>query len=191
MRWSCRFGFHMWTVWTEEPHSWGGDPYLRLTSRCIHCNQNRNYSKSHNSKMTRINLVPPEELMDQHLFAEFREIKMIPKALARSLKNHTVDEVLKKVPPKFCLGKGHVSFFYNKGTYLEFRYYSIRRELRRRGIKFNEKSEFDPDGVFRRVSTYLDLNNTYTPTDDDLALIRARIAEKIAMKPSWYRKTSY
>lgn len=35
--------------------------------------------------MTRINLVPPEELMDQHLFAEFREIKMVPKSLRRSL----------------------------------------------------------------------------------------------------------
>ena len=36
--------------------------------------------------MTRINLVPPEELMDQHLFAEFREIKMVPKSLRRSLR---------------------------------------------------------------------------------------------------------
>ena len=34
--------------------------------------------------MTRINLVPPEELMDQHLFAEFREIKMV--SLRRGLK---------------------------------------------------------------------------------------------------------
>lgn len=36
--------------------------------------------------MTRINLVPVEELMDQHLFAEFREIKMVPKSLRRSLR---------------------------------------------------------------------------------------------------------
>ena len=35
--------------------------------------------------MTRINLVPPEELTDQHLFAELREIKMVPRSLARSL----------------------------------------------------------------------------------------------------------
>lgn len=27
--------------------------------------------------MTHINLVPPDELMDQHLFAEFREIKIV------------------------------------------------------------------------------------------------------------------
>lgn len=35
--------------------------------------------------MTRINLVPPSELMDQHLFAEFREIKMVPRSLHRSI----------------------------------------------------------------------------------------------------------
>ncbi len=35
--------------------------------------------------MTRINLVPSQELMDQHLFAEFREIKMVPKSLRRSI----------------------------------------------------------------------------------------------------------
>ena len=35
--------------------------------------------------MTRINMVNVKELTDQHLFAEFREIKMVPKALARSL----------------------------------------------------------------------------------------------------------
>ena len=36
--------------------------------------------------MTRINLIHPSELTDQHLFAEFREIKMIPKSLRRSLR---------------------------------------------------------------------------------------------------------
>lgn len=34
-----------------------------------------------------------------------------------------------------------------------------------------------PDGYF----------NDWTPTDEDLALIRGRIAEKIALKPHWYR----
>lgn len=37
--------------------------------------------------MTRVNLVPVTELADQHLFAEFRELKMVPKSLARSLRS--------------------------------------------------------------------------------------------------------
>ena len=37
--------------------------------------------------MTRINIVPVEELMDQHLIAEYRESTMVPAALNRTLKS--------------------------------------------------------------------------------------------------------
>lgn len=66
--------------------------------------------------MTRINLVPPSELTDQHLFAEFREIKMVPKALARSLKGRRPRGVLEAIPKEFTLNTGHVMFFYDKGA---------------------------------------------------------------------------
>jgi len=33
--------------------------------------------------MTRINLVPPEELCDQHLLAELRELPRIPNAVLK------------------------------------------------------------------------------------------------------------
>ena len=35
--------------------------------------------------MTRINLVPPSELTDQHLIAEYREIFMVAGSLRRTL----------------------------------------------------------------------------------------------------------
>ena len=35
--------------------------------------------------MTRINLVPPSELADQHLVAEYREIFMVGSSLQRSI----------------------------------------------------------------------------------------------------------
>lgn len=143
--------------------------------------------------MTRINLVPPDELMDQHLFAEFREIKMVPKSLNRSLvalgKRHILStdirrELLRKVPSAFTLNTGHVSFFYDKGLYLRQRYAALREELRRRGINFNEGSELDPDGVY---GAHPYLCNAYEPTPEALAIIRERIAEKIALRPHWYR----
>lgn len=154
--------------------------------------------------MTRINLVPPEELNDQHLFAEFREIKMVPKSLLRSLqaeirKAHARDKytqaeaeetalrwVLHRIPREYVLGAGHVSFFYDKGGYLRKRYEIIRAELRYRGVAFNEASELDPDCVF-----YVNerLRKDYTPTSAALELIRERIASRVAMKPSWYRNT--
>ena len=137
--------------------------------------------------MTRVNLVPPSELADQHLFAEFRELKMIPKSLARSLRARGGAGVLKMIPPTFRLGQGHVSFFYNKGAYLRERYWDIREELVKRRVNFDVTSAFDPDKTFE---TYSVLNGHYTPTPEALKLIRARIAEKIAMKPDWYRQTN-
>ena len=134
--------------------------------------------------MTRINLVPPQELMDQHLFAEFREIKMIPKSLNRSLIARGIGGVLEMVPKAFTLNKGHVSFFYDKGKYLEERYQALRYELGLRNINFDRDSPLDPDCVyFSNRSLY----GNYTPTPEALAIIRQRIAEKIAMKPNWYR----
>lgn len=133
--------------------------------------------------MTRINLVPPEELMDQHLFAEFREIKMVPKSLRRSIAARGVQGVLQHIPRAFTLNTGHVSFFYDKGDYLIERYELLKKELERRGINFNRGSELDPDGIMLAPPWC----GHYTATKEALCIIRTRIAEKISMKPEWYR----
>jgi deoxyribonuclease (pyrimidine dimer) len=121
--------------------------------------------------------------MDQHLFAEFREIKMVPKSLARSITARGVEGVLKRIPPAFTLNTGHVSFFYDKGAYLRERYALLRAELERRGINFNRESELDPDGTMLATPWC----GHYTATPEALRIIRERIAEKIALKPHWYR----
>lgn len=136
--------------------------------------------------MTRLNLVPPSELMDQHLFAEFREIKMVPKSLARSLKARGLQGVVKMVPAEYTLNKGHVSFFYDKGQYLFERFEALRRELRERAYNFDQHTELDSSDVYWQNPSLL---GTYTPTPAALALVRARIAERIALKPEWYRYT--
>jgi deoxyribonuclease (pyrimidine dimer) len=147
--------------------------------------------------MTRINLVPPQELMDQHLMAEWREIKMVPKALARSIRANGLDGMLQLIPPEFKLGAGHVTFFYDKGYYLKLRYNELTQELLRRGFKIDERAPLDPDGVYSvpmhincrplqeawRARLYRD----YRPTQAALALIRERIRQRIAEKPGFYR----
>ena len=76
--------------------------------------------------MTRINIVPVQELFDQHLMAEYREITMVPAALNRTLNSKRgLDK--KKIPKKYTLNKGHVYFFYNKGLYLHKRYMAFFR----------------------------------------------------------------
>ena len=74
--------------------------------------------------MTRINIINPLELYDQHLIAEYREILMIASSLKRTLASKSGYKE-SKVPKRYTLNKGHVYFFYNKGLYLHKRYDSI------------------------------------------------------------------
>ena len=68
--------------------------------------------------MTRINIVPTEELSDQHLVAEYREIFMVGSSLQRSLKSPNWPKKKISLPETFTLNAGHVSFFYNKGSFV-------------------------------------------------------------------------
>lgn len=118
--------------------------------------------------MTRINVgIPPRELSNKHLIAEHRELKRIPNVVSRGRYN------LKSVPREFSLGKGHVSFFYDKLGYLKERYIDLYEECIARG--FNVQSYLKSwDGVPQ------ELMNGYTPTEKDIQIIRERIADRLA-----------
>lgn len=131
--------------------------------------------------MTRINIIPVEELMDQHLVAEYRELPMVGSALQRSMKSKNWNP--RSIPSKFVLNAGHVKFFYDKGSYLSNRYQELIAEMKRRGMNP------DPDRVFKRGQWPNELFNDWTPTAEDQAITRERIALRISEKPGWYRKT--
>ena len=81
--------------------------------------------------MTRVNLVDPRQLADQHLIAEYREIFMIGSALQRSLGSKvSVTDILKN----FTSNTGHIKFFYDKGEYLSKLYDCLIEEMKRRGM---------------------------------------------------------
>ena len=133
--------------------------------------------------MTRINIIPVEELWDQHLIAEYREITMIPAALNRTL-NSKVGFNKLKIKKRYTLNKGHVYFFYDKGKYLNIRYKKIIKEMEYRGFKPNLNRKF-PKDIFIKNNLYKDWN----PSIEDFKIIRERIKLKIKEKPNWYRKT--
>lgn len=156
--------------------------------------------------MTRLNLVPPSELTDQHLFAEFREIKMVPKSLQRSLQaahkrahkgktypiapakpyaQNVLYDVWSSIPQAYTLNTGHFSFFYDKGLYLQKRFWALQVELNKRKVNYNKDSIIDENGIFSSLPT--SFFKDYVPTEEALAIVRQRIAEKLAMKPDWYR----
>lgn len=97
--------------------------------------------------MTRINCIPVEKLLDQHLFAEYREITRISK-LAKKLYG-------KNAVPSYRMSTGHVKFFYNKGLFLLKRTQELYNELIKRNYNVQYKEyQTHPDG----------LNNDWTPT---------------------------
>ena len=134
--------------------------------------------------MTRINIVPTKELADQHLVAEYRELFMVGSALARTLKSPNKDKSLSSIPEKFTLNTGHVKFFYNKGKYLHKRYDELVEEMKRRGMNP------DPERVFKRDQWPDELYQDWEPDDQELAIVRQRIQERIDAKPDWYRWTN-
>ena len=131
--------------------------------------------------MTRINLVPPEELSDQHLVAEYREIFMIGSSLQRSLRSPNWEKTKKSIPKQFTLNKGHVKFFYDKGKYLSERYDELIKEMKKRQMSPN------PLRTFKKEQWPDDLFNTWRPNDYDLKVVRKRIEMKIKLKPDWYK----
>ena len=118
--------------------------------------------------MTRINAgISPRQLTNKHLIAEHRELKRIPNVVAKGRCN------LKNIPSKFTLGKGHVSFFYDKLGYLKDRYRDLYNECIARG--FNVQNY---EASWNDVPQ--ELMNGYTPTEDDVRIITERIAERLA-----------
>ncbi|RMX09236.1 deoxyribonuclease [Allofranklinella schreckenbergeri] len=119
--------------------------------------------------MTRINLVPPAELCDQHLLAEHRELTRIPNAVAKGRFS------LAGQPADYKLGEGHVRFFFDKLAFLHKRYEALHQECLRRGFNV---SDIWPDNLPTTPSLWQD----YEPTAQALALSRARIAERMPAK---------
>lgn len=129
--------------------------------------------------MTRINIVPVEELCDQHLLAEHRELVRIPNCLVSGkLKFEYMDR-----PEDYCLGEGHVKFFTNKLRYLFNRYQQLNDECIKRG--FNVTYMW-PQHFFNK--TTLRYWDDYRPTKWALRLNRDRIAERM---PARARHTEY
>lgn len=134
------------------------------------------------NKMTRINAdYELKKLMDQHLMAEYRELPMVIAALKRSLRTQPVNTVLKKIPNSFTLNSGHVTFFYNKLTFLSRRYDRLIIELKERGYKLDSERKLDFTGI---PEVFF---KDWQAREKDNLVVEARINEKIQMKPQWYK----
>lgn len=131
--------------------------------------------------MTRVNLVYVEDLADQHLFAEWRELKMIPAKVRKNLANSVP---LTNIPAKYTLSTGHVKFFYDKMDWLYLRHQSLTRELKKR--EFNI-SEFNAYEAFLHEMPDELITSVWAPTIDEVKINVERISERLHQRPEWYR----
>lgn len=120
--------------------------------------------------MTRINLIPPEELHYKHLVAEYREITRVP-TLARNAQRrlHKLN-----IPNQYVLGQGHVTFFMIKLGFIADRYEQLCNEMRRRGYVCNQIPRSD---LLKDIDSRL--LGAYNPTPDAVKISRDRIIERM------------
>ncbi len=122
--------------------------------------------------MVRINIISPGCLADQHLIAEYNEILML-------IGYVSIYPIIRDVPSRYCLGKGHMIFFKDKLAYIRKRHELLKQEMRKRGFKPNRS--VDLKGFSRK------LINDWKPEKGDAAIIKKRLIEKISLKPGFYR----
>lgn len=132
--------------------------------------------------MTRVNAnLHPKSLLDQHLFAEYREIPMVFSSLRRSMNAKSMNALLRSIPSEFCLAGGHVTHFYDKLKFLERRRNRLLDELKIRGYNINHVPTPDLKEFPNELANDWDMNAKAEIT------IRARILERYDMQPDWYR----
>lgn len=124
--------------------------------------------RGHNDfTMTRINTIDPRVLLDQHLFAEYREL---PRAV------HTAKPYRKDIPPSYRMGKGHVLFFADKTEWLVNRHRALVEELVLRGYKLSNVAP-----LVAKEST------AWCPSATDHTTNLARLQDRLDARPGWYR----
>lgn len=132
---------------------------------------NKGFRRTKLPAMTRINVIDPKKLCDQHLLAEHRELTRIPNDIVKRqgdvpLSNST----------RYLLGTGHVTFFRDKLLFLKKRYDELHRECLRRGFNINYR--WPEEAVHFR-----ELWNDYQVTTQDVQLNQARIEERMPDNP--------
>ena len=124
--------------------------------------------------MTRINVVPVQELTVRHLCAEYRELpRVFGLAYNASMSKRPWTD---KQPKTYTLGTGHVLFFYDKLMFLSDRHQQIVKEMLSRGYKPTMQNHLACRWAEHIPSAYW---KNYMPTEDALRVNRERIAERL------------
>lgn len=125
--------------------------------------------------MTRINIVSVKEISNKQLMAEYHESIRV---FGYVLKSKSIPS---DIPSHYCLGKGHVKFFFNKIPYLLNRYKEINQELTNRGYKLNNETfTKNLEKGKLALQKYPEIQrNDWTPSLEEMMINQARIDERL------------
>lgn len=132
--------------------------------------------------MTRVNVVPESELTPKHLSGEFHEItRVFTHVRACVDKGRSPGDY--HISPEYRLGKGHVTFFYDKLQYVATRYIRLALELRYRAVKSGKSSSCNLLMVIKVISDArrdipLEWWGDYQPTPEAIDINRKRIEDR-------------
>lgn len=127
--------------------------------------------------MTRINVVPVEELSDQWLIAEYHEL---PRCIKQDIDT-------KYAPPHYKLGKGHMKWAKKHSLFLFERYNKLCMEMKHRGFTVNYSyTKFWHEYI---VTIKSDNRHNYLASILDKEINISRLIEKYKLKPNYYTWT--
>ena len=124
--------------------------------------------------MTRINCIPPKELHDRHLVAEYHELPRVFHLVKNAAAKNKVPKYYEDKFPKYTFGEGHVKFFYSKLRYLAERHIELIAEMINR--KMRPQYENFNSIILGLPKTWY---GQWEPSKRDLKLNRAHLAERM------------
>ena len=134
----------------------------------------------------RVNVIQPKYLTDQHLVAEYREIKMGPKALSKSLySKNGVDK--NRISKEYTLNTGHTYFFYDKNKFLERRLKLVIEEMQFRGFQTNNVNLIDKSYDYHPSTFNDEWWGDWEVTDKAVTINMDRISKRMSQKLGWYK----
>lgn len=125
--------------------------------------------------MTRINIVSVKEISNKQLMAEYHESLRVFSYVLKSKK------IPEDIPSHYCLGKGHVKFFFNKIPYLLNRYKEINKELTNRGYRLNNETfSKNLEKGKLALAKYPEIQvSNWVPSLEEMTVNQARIDERL------------
>lgn len=125
--------------------------------------------------MTRINIVSVKEISNKQLMAEYHESIRV---FGYVLKSKSIPS---DIPSHYCLGKGHVKFFFNKISYLLKRYKEINQELTNHGYRLNNETfSKNLEKGKLALARYPEIQvSNWIPSLEEMTINQARIDERL------------